>query len=44
MLSIINYIYLIQINKRLLELALFYKVTKDAKIMICNQEEGVGSV
>ena len=34
MLNIINDIYLIQINKHLLELTLFYKLTKDAKIMI----------
>lgn len=44
MLNIINDSYFIQINKHLLELTLFYKLTKDAKIMICIQEEGMRSV
>ena len=43
MLNIINDIYFIQINKHLLELTLFYKLTKDNKITICVQE-GMGSV
>ena len=44
MLNIINDSYFIQINKHLQELTLFYKLTKDAKIMSCIQEEGVRSV